>query len=346
MNIDELWFILINISNEQKIILMNKYKNESNIRKNKNNIKFFGKNNLDEISDEKIISFANYIKNNGIGYITISSKEYPKDLHEYKNMKPYVIFYKGNLELLNGKLVSIIGSRKCTAYGAEVSKKLGEEISKSNCTVVSGLASGIDSIAQRSAIKYKGKTIGVLGCGIDIVYPKNNKYLYEEILKEGGLIISEFLPNTPPYKHNFPLRNRIISGISKYLIVVEANDKSGSLITVDYALYMGRDIMAIPGPVINGNSMGCNKLIRDGAKPFTEMNDLYNFLEIEKENIKEEKGGHKSLLLKVIDNEPKHLDDILESVNVDRKVLFELLFEMQNANEIICLPGNYYAKSI
>ena len=104
--------------------------------------------------------------------------------------------------------------------------------------------------------------------------------------------------------------------------------------------------MAIPGPVINGNSMGCNKLIRDGAKPFTEMNDLYNFLEIEKENIKEEKGGHKSLLLKVIDNEPKHLDDILESVNVDRKVLFELLFEMQNANEIICLPGNYYAKSI
>ena len=130
MNIDELWFILINISNEQKIILMNKYKNESNIRKNKNNIKFFGKNNLDEISDEKIISFANYIKNNGIGYITISSKEYPKDLHEYKNMKPYVIFYKGNLELLNGKLVSIIGSRKCTAYGAEVSKKLGEEISK------------------------------------------------------------------------------------------------------------------------------------------------------------------------------------------------------------------------
>ena len=123
--------------------------------------------------------------------------------------------------------------------------------------------------------------------------------------------------------------------------------KSGSLITVNYALDLGMDIMAIPGPVFNGNSEGCNKLIRDGAKPFTEIEDLYDFLSIIKEKYKNEvENTYKLTILNVINNEPIHLDDIIESVNVDRKVLFELLFEMQNRNEIICLPGNYYAKSI
>lgn len=147
--------------------------------------------------------------------------------------------------------------------------------------------------------------------------------------------------------YNFPRRNRIISGISDKVIVVEATKKSGTLITVDYALSIGKEIMAVPGPVINGNSEGCNKLIRDGAKPFTGMEDLYDFFNIKKDiKEKNENNGYKEYLLKVIDNEPKHLDDIIESVNVDRKVLFELLFEMQNRNEIICLPGNYYAKSL
>lgn len=346
MNKDELWFILINISNENKINLLNKYKNESNIRKNKNNIDILNSIKINEITEEKINEFENYIKNNGIGYITINSIEYPSDLHHYKLCKPYVIFYKGNLNLLKNKSVSIIGSRKCTSYGAEVAKIIGNEVSKYGYTVVSGLAMGIDSIAQRSALKNEGKTIGVLGCGVDVIYPKSNKYLYEEILKNDGLIISEFLPGTKPYKQNFPMRNRIISGISKYLIVVEASDRSGSLITVNSALYLGRDIMTVPGPITNGNSEGCNKLIRDGAMPLTEMEDLYLFLDINKESRKGQNNTNKAILLNIINNEPKHLDDIIECVNVDRKVLFELLFEMQNANEIICLPGNYYAKSI
>lgn len=346
MNKDELWFILINISNENKINLLNKYNNESNIRKNKNNIDILNSIKINEINEEKINEFENYIKNNGIGYITINSIEYPSDLHHYKLGKPYVIFYKGNLNLLKNKSVSIIGSRKCTSYGAEVAKIIGNEVSKYGYTVVSGLAMGIDSIAQRSALKNEGKTIGVLGCGVDVVYPKSNKYLYEEILKNDGLIISEFLPGTKPYKQNFPMRNRIISGISKYLIVVEASDRSGSLITVNSALCLGRHIMAVPGPITNGNSEGCNKLIRDGATPLTEMEDLYLFLDINKESRKGQNNTNKAIILNIINNEPKHLDDIIDCVNVDRKVLFELLFEMQNANEIICLPGNYYAKSI
>lgn len=346
MDNNEIWFILTKLSNEKKINLIKKYYKEVNIRRNSSIIKELKKINVEEVTEEKIEKFKEYINKNNIGYITIKSKEYPEKL-KHLSEPPYVIFYKGNLELLKGDLIAVIGARKCSSYGSEVAKIIGKEISKNNFTVVSGLAIGIDSIAQKSAINYIGRTIGVLGCGIDVIYPKNNKILYEDILRNDGLIISEFLPGTPPAAYNFPRRNRIISGISSKLIIIEANVKSGSLITVNYALDLGMDIMAIPGPVFNGNSEGCNKLIRDGAIPFTEIEDLYDFLSIIKENYKnKEENTYKSTILNVINNEPIHLDDILESVNVDRKVLFELLFEMQNRNEIICLPGNYYAKSI
>lgn len=345
MKNDEIWFILTNISNEKKNTLLQEYENESNIRKYKNNIKELQKIKDKVISEDMIKDFINYMNNNGIGYITIKSKDYPESLKNSID-PPYVLFYKGNIDLLKGKLGAVVGARKCTQYGMEVAKIIGRELSENNVTVVSGLASGIDSAAQRSSLEFRGKTIGILGCGIDVIYPKSNRYLYEKVIRE-GLLLSEFSPNTPPMPYNFPRRNRIISGISEKVIIVEATKKSGSLITVDYALEMGKDIMAVPGPIINGNSEGCNKLIRDGARPFTELQDLYDFFNIKKENNeKTGKNGLKSCLLNVINNEPKHLDDIIESVNVDRKVLFELLFEMQNRNEIICLPGNYYAKSL
>ena len=346
MDSNEIWFILIQISNDKKVKLIRKYCNEENIRKNSSIIKELKGKSVEEATEEKIEKFKEYINKYSIGYITINYKEYPEKL-QHLDEPPYVIFYKGNLELLKGDLIAVIGARRCSSYGAEVAKRIAKEISENNFTVVSGLAAGIDSIAQKSAINYPGKTIGVLGCGIDVIYPKSNKILYEYILKNNGLIISEFLPTTPPMAYNFPRRNRIISGISSKLIIIEATVKSGSLITVNYALDLGMDIMSIPGPVFNGNSEGCNKLIRDGAKPFTEMQDLYDFISINKEKYKnKEKNTYKLSLLKVINNEPIHIDDIIESVNVDRKVLFELLFEMQNRNEIICLPGNYYAKSI
>ena len=282
MNYDELWFILLKLSNEKKVNLIKKYKKEEDIRKNKDKIKELRDINLTELTDEKIIEFNKYTNNNGIGYITINSKEYP-DILNHLHEPPYVLFYKGNLDLLKGSLGGIIGARKCTNYGAEIAKIIGKELSENNITVVSGLAAGIDSIAQKSAINYRGKTIGVLGCGIDVIYPKNNKFLYEEIVKNDGLIISEYLPKTPPMAYNFPRRNRIISAISSKLVIIEATDKSGSLITVNFALELGKDIMAVPGPIINGNSSGCNKLIRDGAKPFTEIEDLYDFFDIKKE---------------------------------------------------------------
>ena len=210
--------------------------------------------------------------------------------------------------------------------------------------VVSGVAYGIDAIAHKECLSRGIKTIGVLGCGIDIIYPRANKLVYNEIEKN-GLLISEFLPNTKPMPYNFPRRNRIITALSRGVIVIEATVKSGSLITVNYALQYGRDVMAVPGPVSNTNSKGCNLLIRDGAKVFVELDDLYYFLNvIKKEEKKIENNDIKLLLNNVLSSEPIHLDKIIQCVNVDRMALFELLFEMQNRNEIICLPGNYYAR--
>lgn len=343
-----LWYVLSKISNKSKLVLLSKYKNEENIYNNiedliKNSlIREKSLNKMKSITKDEVQIFHKYLKKNQIEYITINSKDYPKELLSIEE-PPYVLFYKGDLSLLNTRKIAIVGSRNCTNYGIEITRRITEELIKNSLTIVSGGANGIDSIAHKVAVS-SGKTIAILGCGIDVIYPKNNTRLYKDIEKK-GLIISEFLPGTKPFSYNFPRRNRIISGLSEAIIVAEASLKSGSLITVSFALEQGKDVMAVPGSVFQKYSLGCNKLIRDGAIVFTELEDLYTMLNIEQKNLtNNDENSIKSLVLSVISNEPSHLDDIMERVKVDRKVLFELLFEMQNTNEIICLPGNYYAK--
>lgn len=241
-------------------------------------------------------------------------------------------------------MVAIVGSRKNTNYGEQVTKFIVSELYNISYGVVSGVAAGIDSIAHREILFRGGKTIGVLGCGIDVVYPRFNKNLYDRI-SEHGLLISEFLPGTKPLSYNFPQRNRIISALSNGVIVIEASNKSGSLITVDYALSQSKDVMVVPGPIFNETSKGCNLLIYQGARPFLGKKDLYEFLNVIKKDDKNNaKNSIKKCLLDVIGKEPIHIDKIIGSLNIDRIALFELLFEMQNENEIICLPGNYYVK--
>ena len=351
MNKYELWLIASDISNQCKVELIKQYNNEENIYNNINNInknkdlaymrslRRLNNKNLDreEILKENLIQ-------NDIKYVTYSSENYPENLRNIQE-PPYVLFYKGNIKLINDKnMVAIVGSRRSTIYGEKVTEVIASELYEMNFGIVSGVAYGIDSKAHKSILKRGGKTIGVLGCGIDIVYPSINKSLYKEI-SENGLLISEFLPGTEPKAHNFPQRNRIISGLAKAVIVTEASIKSGSLITVNYALDQGKDVMVVPGPIFNSTSQGCNFLIRDGASFFLEKDDLYRFLNVtKKDNKNKEKNTIKNILLNVISSQPIHIDKIIESVNVDRIALFELLFEMQNENEIICLPGNYYAK--
>ena len=217
--------------------------------------------------------YLKYMNENNIDIITINDKEYPDKLKVIYD-PPVVLYVKGNKNILNNKSIAIVGCRMSTKYGDNIAKKLAYNLSLNNINVISGLAKGIDSFAHKGALNQKGKTVAVVGCGLDRVYPEENKILFNEIIKDGGAIISEYIIGTKPLARNFPKRNRIISAISNGLIVVEAREKSGTLITVDFALEQGKNIYTVPGNIDNPNSYGTNDLIKQGAKVITNVKDV------------------------------------------------------------------------
>ena len=230
----------------------------------------------DEIEKSKNISLINkyeqYIIKNKIQLINITDENYPKLLKEIYD-PPITLFCKGDISLLDQEASSIVGCRDSTSYGNLMSKEISYNLAKENILIVSGLAKGIDANAHSGALLANGKTIAVLGCGVDIPYPVENIEIYKEILKK-GLIISEYIVGTKPEARNFPARNRIISGLSKGVLVVEATQKSGSMITVDFALEQGRNVYAIPGNINSQNSSGTNELIKQGAKLVTNYKEI------------------------------------------------------------------------
>lgn len=206
--------------------------------------------------------------------LNINSKYYPERLKNI-DIPPKELYCLGNLELLNNKNnIAIIGSRNCTKYGEKVAKDFAFNLANEEVCVISGLAKGIDSFAHIGALKANGKTIAVLGSGIDNMYPKENWELFEEIIKVKGLIISEYPLGTKPLKQNFPARNRIISGLSDGVLVVEARKNSGTNITVDFALEQGKDVFVIPGNIYSKTSSGTNFLITEGAIPVLNYKDI------------------------------------------------------------------------
>ena len=207
--------------------------------------------------------------------INIESEEYPKKLKEIYE-PPLKLFVLGNKKLLNQKSVAIVGCRKPTEYGKTVAFKFSKGISENGINIVSGLASGIDTYAHLGAISPNnyGKTIAVLGNGLDEIYPKRNIELAKKIIQSGGCIITEYQIGIRPEKQNFPRRNRIISGLSKGVLIVEAGEKSGALITADFALEQGRDVFAIPGNIFNETSVGTNNLIKQGAKLVSDYKEI------------------------------------------------------------------------
>lgn len=217
--------------------------------------------------------YLDYMKRNNIELITIEDKEYPNKLKLIYD-PPIVIYIKGNKKILNEKSVAIVGCRLCTKYGENIAKKLAYNLSLNNINVISGLARGIDSCAHKGSLNGEGKTIAVVGCGLDRVYPEENKELFNKIINNNGAIISEYVIGTKPLAKNFPKRNRIISGLSNGVIVVEAREKSGTLITADFALEQGKEVYAVPGNITNCNSYGTNELIKQGAKSVTNIQDI------------------------------------------------------------------------
>ena len=211
--------------------------------------------------------------------ISINEKEYPQQLKNIYD-PPQCLYVLGNKNILNQKGIAIVGSRKCTNYGKEMAIKISEELSKNKINIISGLAIGIDSYAHFGNIKIQnnkneyGKTIAVLGSGIDQIYPKQNVELARKIIQTGGCIISEYPIGTMPKKEHFPQRKRIISGLSIGVVIVEAQEKSGALITADFAIEQGREVFAVPGDVNKKESVGSNQLIKDGAKMVTSIIDI------------------------------------------------------------------------
>ena len=206
--------------------------------------------------------------------INFSSDKYPKQLREIYN-PPKRIYAIGNIEILNKVGIAIVGSRKATEYGKKVAFRLSKDLSERDIVIISGLAKGIDSYAHIGSLNVQnGKTIAVLGSGIKVIYPKENIELARQILRKGGCIISEYPPDDTPNKSNFPERNRIISGLSKGVVIVEASEKSGALITADFALEQGREVFAVPGNIYSTTSVGTNKLIQQGAKLVMAVEDI------------------------------------------------------------------------
>ncbi|HEX5942092.1 MAG TPA: DNA-processing protein DprA [Anaerolineales bacterium] len=254
------------------------------------------------------------IESQGIKIFTWEDETYPQRLKEIEQPPP-VLYIRG--EYLPDDLfaVAIVGTRRVTAYGRQITEELARYLGSNGITVVSGLARGVDAIAHQSALKAGGRTIGILGSGVDKIYPPEHRGLAEKMM-ESGEIVSDYAPGTPPDASNFPPRNRIISGLSLAIVVIEAGETSGALITAEFAAEQGREVFAVPGSILAPQSKGTNKLIQNGALPLLSVNDLMQALNLTR--MGEHKAARKIIpadetearLMTVLSEEPLHVDEI------------------------------------
>lgn len=214
-----------------------------------------------------------YMKEKNIQILTIKDEDYPYLLKQIYD-PPSVIYIMGNKKILSQNGIAIVGSRNCSLYGQKIAKYLSYQLAKKGIHIISGLARGIDTFSHIGTLQARGKTIAVLGSGLDVIYPPENEKLAEKIVESGGCLVSEYIVGTKPLGEHFPARNRIISGLASGVVVVEASEKSGSLITVDFALEQGKNVYAVPGNINSPNSLGTNALIKQGAKIVTSIEDI------------------------------------------------------------------------
>jgi DNA processing protein len=282
-----------------------------------------------------------YLAKLNIRHVTVFEDNYPMLLKEIFT-PPAILYYKG--ELPSSVAIGIVGSRKPTDYGRAVTKEISYSLASAGIAVVSGLALGIDAIAHEAALSAKGKTVAVLGCGLDQIYPTTNTKLAERILQSGA-IISEYPPGMPPLRQNFPARNRIISGLSAGLVVTEAAEGSGSLITARDALEQNREVFAVPGAIYNLNSHGPNSLIKLGAKVVTSPEDIFQELGIEGESVKvqpEPKSEMESVIFRILSDGPKHIDGIIKESEKSHNEISSVLTLMEISGKIKHLGGMVY----
>lgn len=289
------------------------------------------------------------LQEQGIRMIPYFSEEYPKKLTNI-SQPPYALYVKGSLPRENQVSVAIVGARRCTHYGEQIALEYGEALASEGIQIISGMARGIDGAGQRGALNAGGATYGVLGCGVDICYPRENIGLYMDIQQKGG-IISEQIPGQPPLPAYFPERNRIISGLADVVLVIEAKEKSGSLITADMALEQGKDVYALPGPVTSSMSLGCHRLIRQGAGILISPEDLLIELGINIVNQgqiidKNEKvlESTENMVYSCLGLFPKGMSQLLEETGLNVQELLEQLITLEMKGYVKEISKNYYVK--
>ena len=288
------------------------------------------------------------LEKENIKIVTINEDAYPKLLKEIHN-PPALLYYKGKLEH-DEYTLAVVGTRKCTSYGQQIVNDIVKKLISSNLTIVSGLALGIDTLAHSATLEARGRTISILGTGLDkqSIYPVTNKYLADKIVSEGGCIFSEFPLGTPPLKHHFPQRNRIISGLSLGTLVIEAGERSGALITAFLALEQNREVFSVPGNIYSPVSAGPNKLIKLGAKTITSAEELIESLNLTQatEYIKtKEIVGETETEKKIIphlDHEPKHVDELIRLTKLDTSTINSTLTIMEMKGMVKNLGGMQY----
>lgn len=287
----------------------------------------------------------------GIGAISEDDEDYPKNLCEIYD-PPFLLYYKGNTKCLNSFNVAMVGARKPTNYGKQAASLIASGLAQNGITIVSGMAFGIDAIAHETAVKNNGQTIGILGSGIDekSFYPKQNLRLMDEIIDKNGIIISEYPTNTASLPQNFPHRNRIISGISLGAVVVEAAEKSGSLITAKFALEQNREVFAVPGSIFSEVSAGPNNLIKMGARPVSSAKDILDALSLNQAaDFKESRKiipdtAEEKIILEHLAHDPLHIDELKRLTRLDIKTLSGVLTMMEMKGKTKNLGGMNYVR--
>jgi DNA processing protein len=295
------------------------------------------------------------IERYGIQILTLADSCYPPLLKAIYDPPP-VLYYQGNLLQQDNTAIALVGSRKPTSYGKLVAERFAQDLAARQITVVSGLARGIDGAAHRGVLKAGGRTIAVAGCGLDIVYPAEHRHLKEQIIQQGAWL-SEFPLGTQPDRMNFPLRNRIISGLALGTVVIEAGERSGSLITAEWALDQGREVFAVPGNITSPVSRGAHKLLKAGAKLVEGIEDILEELAPQTlpfpsvtpappPQLPSSLLPREELLLDLITAEPQHIDTIIEQAKLPTQVVSGILMQLELRGLIRQVAGQHYIRDL
>lgn len=299
--------------------------------------------------------FAAEIERKGIGVICDSDPAYPSSLKSIATPPP-ILYYRGSLDCFDRKAVAIVGTRLMTSYGKMMAAEIAKTLAENGIVVVSGLARGIDSVAHATTIANGGETIAVLGSGVDVIYPAEHRNLAASICRQ-GMILSDYAPGTQPERQNFPPRNRIIAGLALCTVVIEAGERSGSLITARFAAEQGREVFVVPGNLRAPQSIGANRLIRDGARPLLSVDDILNFIDSthaasvsntflpKAQQINYEEPLEQQII-DLIRNEPLHVDEIARLLKLPSGTLAAKLTLLELKGFVDQIGPNLYQKNL